>query len=100
MGWTPKYRKLRDAVRAQYTAETGCDDFRAPEFRLWLDDTFPQGDPWSVAVLCDEHHASGFKGGTDGGERAFASCISACFIVGNGVAMNTGFLCQVCKRPI
>lgn len=41
MGFTYKHRKLRDEVRARYTAETGRDDFRAPEFEAWLIATYP-----------------------------------------------------------
>lgn len=36
MGWTYKHRKKRDELRAQYTRETGGDDYRSPEFEAWL----------------------------------------------------------------
>jgi len=36
MGWTYKHKNWRDAVRYEYTAETGSIDFSAPEFLAWL----------------------------------------------------------------
>ncbi len=37
MGWTYKQRKLRDQMRAQFTAQTGSTDYRSREFAEWVD---------------------------------------------------------------
>lgn len=36
MGWTYKQKKMRDTVRAEYTATTGNSTFSGKDFENWL----------------------------------------------------------------
>ena len=36
MGWTKAHIKYRDALRAEYTSETGKRDYLLPDFEAWL----------------------------------------------------------------
>lgn len=37
MGWPYSMIKWRNRVRAEYTAETGGDDYAAPAFMAWME---------------------------------------------------------------
>lgn len=44
MGWTYKSRKWRDQKRAEYTRQTGSDDFGSPDFKAWVEQRITNRD--------------------------------------------------------
>jgi hypothetical protein len=54
---------------------------------------FSQGHTRPVAILWQEHHASGFKGRADGGDRGRLQFLAA-FEAGDCIRRNAGQLCQ------